>query len=96
MSIMVNTNSLSLDELGRSFKIKTRATQNGGEETTRSATDFLREKYMKDLMVYASSPDKKRKKMLKRFISVPVTEHRFRRVAGHVGTKAKVVKDLNK
>ena len=80
VSILCNTNSIALSELGRSFKIKFK---DEDMDSSSHSADRLRDKYLKDLLAFSSSAYKKRKKGLKRFISAP-SEHKFRRVAGHL------------
>ncbi|KAK7111972.1 hypothetical protein V1264_011506 [Littorina saxatilis] len=86
VSILCNTNFMPLSDLGRSFKIKFK------DDVDPTSADYLREKYLKDLLAF-SDDAKKRKKRLKRFISTP-TEHKFRRVTGHMVARNKAIGGL--
>nr|KAG5714846.1 hypothetical protein BaRGS_000334 [Batillaria attramentaria] len=78
VSILCNTNSIALTELGRSVKIKRKF------EKQHSKEDRLSEKYLKDLVANMTHG---RKKELTRFVSDPV--HRFTRVGGPKSVRKK-------
>lgn len=72
VSILCHTNSISFDELGRSFKIKSK------EE--KEPQDIMRERYIKDLVATIT---RNTKSSLKRIVSAP-SEYRFNRISGPI------------
>ncbi|XP_076458080.1 uncharacterized protein LOC143291848 [Babylonia areolata] len=78
VSILCNTNSLALSQLGKSFRIS--RDRNGSVE----ASDILRDRYFKDLSELSNS-HKKTRNILRRFISAP-PERKFRQVTSRLLT----------